>query len=261
MTHNFKFDIQIDNFSSYFVDAIENMTEEQRNNLPPELLTKLFKINGEPTQRKLHFLQELYILSQGLEKKIFVVVQDGENGLGISDYEKFAKEQKRRKYSVDAAEHLMARGAMVLGNKELIDWISYLNLVSISPAYKYAVSLKNIKSPQVREINREFSYFCNLLLNYEGNKKRIIRHDGITIPELYVLYYLADSREKRSTPAYIDVYRNSVNASRKQILHAFKTLTTKGLVESYGKARATTYKITMKGKERLYRIIHKYMIA
>lgn len=261
MKHSLKFDIQVDNFNGLFTLAVSQMTTEQKRNLPPEILAKLFKISGQPSQKKLNFLQQLYVLCQGGGKEVYVVVGDEEKGIGIADFEKFKREQKRHKISQEAADYYLSKGVMVLGNRELMDWLSYLNSVSISPAYKYALSLKNVKAPKIKEVNKEFSYFCNLIMTYEGNKKRIVRQEGITIPELYILLYLSDGKEKRATASYVEVYRNSVNASRKQLLEAFKKLVMLGYAESFGKARATNYRISAKGKEKLYGIIHKHMIA
>jgi len=250
MKHNLKFDLQVDGFNKLFYLELAKMTATQKQNLLPEVLSKLFKIDGKPTEKKLSFLQQLYVLYQGIGKEIFIVIKDEESGIGIEDFSKFQKQQKKRSRTTDAAEYYLSKGLMVLGGAELMDWLSYLNSVSLSPAYKYALALKNAKGAKIKEANKEFSFFCNLLMTYEGNKKRITRQDNISIPELYVLLYMADGREKRSTPAYIEVYRNSINASRKQLLDAFKKLVTIKYLESFGKAR-----------EALYRIINKYVIS
>lgn len=261
MVHNLRFDLQVDNFSRFFSLEVSKMTAEQKGNIPPEILSKLFKTDGTVTEKPMSFLHQLYVLYQGIGKEIFIVVKDEDKGLGIDDFNKFQKEQKKRKRTQDAAEYFLSKGVMVLGNTELLDWLSYLNSVTLSPAYKFALSIKNKKSAKIKEVNKEFSFFCNLLMTYEGNKKRIIRQENLTMPELYVLYYLADGKEKRSTPSYVEVYRNAINASRKQILNAFKSLTVKKYIDSWGNARATSYKITSLGKEFLYKIIHKYMMS
>lgn len=261
MLYDLRFDLQVDNFNRLFSLEISKMTDDQKKKLPAEILAKIFKIGGSPTERNMNFMLRLFILYQALGKQIYLVLLDENATLGISDFEKFQKEQKRRKYSEGAAEHYLSKGIMVVGNKDLIEYISYLNYLSTSPVYKYLISMKNHKSARMPDTSKEFSYICNFLINYEGNKKKIARHENINVPDLYVLYYLADGREKTATPAYIEVFRYCANASRKQILDAFKKLNTMGYIQSVGKARATTYRISPSGKELLYRIIYKYMIA
>lgn len=261
MLYDLKFDLEVDNFSRLFSLQVSKMTEEQKKKLPTEILAKLFKIDGLPTERRMNFLLRLFILYQALDKQIYLLLLDDEKGLGIEDFSRFQKEQKRRRYSQEAGEHYLSKGMMVFGKKDLIEYVSYLNYLSTSPIYKYLLSIKKSKSSRSPETSKEFSYVCNFLINYEGSKKKIARQENINVPDLYVLYYLSDGREKTATPAYVEVFRNCANASRKQILNAFKKLTSIGYIEATGKARATTYRISPSGKELLYRIIYKYMIA
>lgn len=237
------------------------MRPDQKANIPPEVLAKVFLKDGKISTKQFNFLMMLYMLNQGNGKKVVVAVLDDEHGMGVEQFYKFKKGIKKNKIPDGMVDACIASGDMVFSDSELMGWLSLINGACMSPAYKYALSIKNTSAPKVTNKAKEFSYICGMLMNYEGNKKRITRQENISIPELYILYYLSDGNEKRGVPLFTEVYKNAVNASRKQIFEGLKRLRETGLITMSGGKKNALYKITATGKERIYKMVSKYVIA
>ncbi|GAC1491043.1 MAG: hypothetical protein NVS1B13_20970 [Flavisolibacter sp.] len=150
---------------------------------------------------------------------------------------------------------------MVLANQELTTWMGHINRVSVSPAYNYALKLRNTKSvTRVASYKKELNFFADLIMQYDGNKKKMLMQTGITVPDLYVLAYMHDEREKSSSPCYKEVFREGYFASRKPILESFNKLTSMGYLQTFNKNRYQTYKITALGKNTFNECVIKYML-
>lgn len=243
-----------------FLEEMGRATPSQRERMPAGMAVKVFKKSGLVTTKRLHFLQQLYILQLCLNKKIFIVVEGEGDGMGVEDFERHKKDMKKSQYPSAEAGVFLSTGTMVVGNKELIEWMGYLNNYFVGPAMNYALKLKNSQPVKFGSYLKEMVYFMSVLANYEGNKKKIIRHAGVTIPDWYVLMYLYDGKEKRAPDVYDRFYKDAINASRKQIMDSFKKNVHNGNVQAIGKAKATVYKITALGKSVVNDIVHKYII-
>lgn len=255
----FKFDFQAENFRRFFDYKAAQMTPAQKENLPTELLARIFRRDGKVTTKYLSFLQQLYVLSQAKLSNVFVFIEDVDNGIGMEEFMKFKKKQNGRKFDFEQSEQYLAKGVMTLINKDVAEYITHLNSISLSGAMNYSLKLKGTPKSKVPDREAEFTYFTSLLATYEGNKKKMVRRDQLSIPEWYVLLYLADGEEKSGALIYQHKFADAYNSSRIQILNAFKKLTGLGLISKFGKTKKATYKITYLGKSKVSDIIKKYI--
>ncbi len=259
-TLKFKCDLKVDNLNEYFAFQMKLMTLGQKENIPPELINKVFRQDGRITTKNLNFLQQMYLLSKGMGKDIYVLIKDQYKDVGITEFSHLSKTGVNREYSLEDAENLVAKGMIVLSGKELIEWATFMNGLSTSSAYNYALKVKNTHSSKLPEKMKELTYLVKILMNYESNKRRIVTHKGISVPELYVLYYLFDEKEKGAPESYTTIFKDAYNSSKNQMLRAFKKLSESGHIQTYGKARATTYKITAIGKTAIAEMLQKYVL-
>ncbi len=192
---------------------------------------------------------------------MYILIKDPEAAIGVEDFEKFKKEMKKRSPSLDEVQHYIAKGVFVISGNDVADYVNHLNGVSLSPLYKYALKLKNGGRATSLQYDKEFIYLAEMLVNYEGNKKKFIKDRGLNIPEWYCLLYLADGRERKAVTIYEKTFRYATNASRPQIIFAMRKLVHMGYVTKFGKFRGVMYKITSLGRSEIREIIKKYIIV
>ena len=135
-----------------------------------------------------------------------------------------------------------------------------MNNVTASASYQYALKIKNAVPTTFPKFQKEFLYFIEIFVKYEGSKKKIISETGISMSELFVLFYLYNGKDRSATPTYDYIYKGSFQSSRATILRAFKSLKEKTLLQQTGKTNMAVYKITPLGKVKVNEIIHKYII-
>lgn len=257
---NFKFDFQSDNFRRFFDFKVAQMTHEQKRHLPTEVIGRLFRRDGKVTSKYLSFLQQLYILSQTQLSNVFVLIEDYEKGIGIDEFYKFKRKQNGRKFDSVQSEQYLGYGAMTLVNKDVSEYLTHLNEISFSGAMNYALKLRGTRKPVLPDKETEFVFMTRLLANYESNKKKMILRDQLNMPEWYVLLYLSDGEEKNGAAIYKHKFADAINSSRLQILKAFRKLIASGYIQSFGKGKRITYRITFLGKSIVSEVIRKYII-
>ena len=258
-----RFEADCENFDAYFARNIEGMGEYGKDQLPKELVFKLFRKGGGADARstsKLGFLGKLFVLFKAIRKKWIIMVEDEGMGLSAEQFFRLKETMKRDGYSVEAAEGLVSTGTFVLAGKELFDGYARLNGLSLSPAYNYLVGAKNNKSSKIVEWGRQSQYLAKFISHYDGIRKRIVMNAGVTMPEWYTLTYLYDGQEKLCSKAYTEQYKYSYNASKSQIQRSFISLTARGFTEKKGYSKGATLKITAHGKSAVDEILKKYII-
>lgn len=254
------YDLLVENFNGLFDIQVASMNSGHKAFLPTPLLIKLFNIRGKPTTKKLTFFQKIYVLFRAFNKRIFLVIEDHERGIGIDDFTKYKKEYKKRLIESTQVDDLLSKGACVLGNKELVDWLSHLNRASMSSFYNYALKVKNCPPSKFPDHKKYFIYFSNLLTRYEGNKKTVTRELGINVTDLYILSYLYDGKEKSGSATYTTVYKSAFGSSKKQFIMSFKRLQTMGYIDILSSGRFAKYRITALGTDVFNNIVKKYVI-
>ena len=236
------------------------LTTKQKEELPHILSYRLRKKTGKSAFYKFTFFQKWFVLFKAMNKRVFIVIEDEELGLTTEDYIKWKAQQKKRVFDSEDAKNLVANGICVLGNQQLCDWLGYINNVSVSAAYQYALRISAAKPINFPEYRKEFSFFTEMLVRYEGSKKKMIGENNMTMAEVFVLLYLYDGKERIATPTYEYVFKGSFQSSRATILRAFKRLKNMDLLQMVGTTKDAKWRITPLGKQRVNEIISRYIL-
>jgi len=253
-------DMGCENFDLYFDRHMGAISQEEKSRLPHDITFKLFRGGGgwnSQSTSRLGFLAKVFVLVKALRKRFFIVVEDGENGIGI---EQFIDMQKDREYSVHAAEELRLQGGFILGGKELMDCFQYLNSLSTSPAYNFLLRSKNVPPNKSDEASKEMAYIVRFISFWESNKKNMVASAGLSIPEVYVLLCLFDGKEALGADIYNNRFKRAYQSSPGKIKAAFGTLQSKKYIAKYGERRGAKLQITPLGREILRQLLHKYAI-
>lgn len=259
---NLRIDINNDNFNNLFARYAEKLTEAQKELLPKELNYKLFKKGGSfraAASVRLSFLTKLYVLLRCFKMNWVLLIED-DNGIGPEQYFKLREQCREEGFGVDPAGNWLDRGMFALANKELIEGFSVLNRLSVSPAYNYVSRVKNMPQSRTTEWKKHALYITQFLSNYDGSKKKIIMRCGVSVPELYTLFFLYDGTEKAGSEIYNEKFKYAYNSNRRQIQSSFITLENKGLISKNGKKRGMKLTITPQGIATVDDILHKYLI-
>lgn len=257
------FDIDCEPLDFFFSYEIEKISPQSKSDLPRDVSFKLFRGGGKfntASTSKLGFLAKLYILWKALRKRWWILIEDEENGLTPGQFMELRKAYKKRDYGMDRANVLISSGSLVLASKELGECMSYLNLLSVSPAYKYLIKGKNKESNPAEEWNRQMEYVVKFISFYEANKKSWVAATGVSIPEWLVLTYLYHRRETNGSPIYKDYYRRAYQSSPTKLRRCFSVLQHKGLIQKTGQSSAAKMSITPLGKDTVNTILTKYAL-
>lgn len=260
---NLNFDIDSVNFDTFFEKEVSAMTENQKEQLPQNLLIKIFTrghtVNSKGTY-KLGFLAKLFILFKALKKRCIIIVEDEENGLTEEEYFKWKKATAKQNYSEVNAGKLITSASFVLGNKELCEAYHRLNGLSGSSAYKYLTNTKNKDYTKPAQWLASMNYVNRFLTHYEANRKRITLNTGLTMADWLVLIHLYHGNLVPSSPIYKEWYRFSFNSSASKIKMAFSLLKQRGYVEKVGVSKAAKIRITALGKDKVNEVLKKYVV-
>lgn len=255
-----KYDIQNENLRRFFDERVVTMTNDQRAKIPTDLLVKIFTQGGKVTTKKITFMQQLYVLTQAGLADIYILIDDPERGIGAVQLEKLKKQKKMQRVDVTEANEYLNCGTFVLSGKDLTSWINHINGVSLSGAMNYVLKLKKTAQPRIPDYEFQFRFVMDMFLKYEGNKRKIIRYEQIKMTEWYILMYHSDDVAKPAAPLYERVLRDAVNCSRAQVMKSYKKLKNLGYIETYGKTKSATHRITVAGKNVLLDVLKKYVI-
>lgn len=263
MADKTKWDIDNENFNHFFHKLSALMTEKQREILPKDLYFKLFKRGGAydtTSTNKLSFLAKAYILIKSFRKRMIIMFEDDEEGMGEEEYFKYKKLLSKRQFTVSGASDLIEDAVFVLGNKELFDTFSRLNELSCGKAYNYLVKSKNPIPNKTANHVEQMNYVARFLVNYESNRKRIHMNSGLNMSEWLTMIALYHGEEMEGSKIYNEIYKHSFNSSKTKVKVAFGTLEIKGYIEKFGKSRGMKMRITPLGKGKINEIMNRYVV-
>lgn len=265
MADKTKFDILAENLDLYFANQLCSITPQAKEALPKDVQFKIFRKGGEVdtnSTSKLSFLAKLYVLWKALRKNIFIVIESNDdNGLTIEDFVNLKQAIKVRDYGVDRNnDYVIPQATFVVGNKELMESLAYLNNLSSSPAYKYLLRGKNLVPNKVEQNKIANSYICRFLSHYEANRKKIGYESGLNISEWMVLIGLYHGNEVVSNTLWKTIYKYSFNSSKTKIKTAFGSLQRKGYIVKYGSTISSKMQITTLGTSVCNDILQKYCV-
>lgn len=257
-----KWDILDENFDEYFSQAIDNMTEQQRERLPSELSAKVLR-GGKNCLDTVTFVQKLYILTVALDKKWSFFIED-EYGLS---YEAFLEMQKT--YSEvyprrEAVSELRESGSFFLGTIQLMKRLEYVALQCASNIYKsiagYRVELheKRRKIKAQRQITYSVNGIWRFLINYEANKYKLKVTYGLNnISELYVLMYFYEDENKAAK--FHETFLYAYSSSKRYRNAALARMLALGYIDTRSKKHTIhiRYYLTPKGRELAIKIMDR----
>ena len=256
-------DISAENFDYFFANEAKNISPIAKESLPRDIAYRLYKggasFNPKYTSR-LNFLQRIFVLWKCLKKRIYIVVEDEENGITEGEFLKLRQQLKQRDYGIDKASSFMPSATFVLANKELCDSFSYMNRLCISPAYNYLTKGKNrIKNP-ANEWSRQMKYIVRFLMEYDKNKKTWVAEYKLDIPEWYILISLYHGEEVKGSPIHQEIFRRAYQSSQSKLKRSFGTLQAKGLISKTGEGKGAKMRITPLGTDMVNNIVSKYAL-
>lgn len=256
------FDMSSENFDAYFIKQSKETTYANREILPRDLSSRLFKEAGQLNEKhavNIGFLAKIYVLWKALRKRIYIVVEDHQNGMTPGQFIEMQKAMKSRDYSVESVAGI-THGVFVLADKELSDSFSYLNRLDNSGAYNYLTKTKNQPSNHTTEYRDRMNYITRFLLHYESQKKKWVSETQITIPEFLVLLFTYQGKEVPGSIMYRDVLKRAYQSSPKKIKLAFSVLQSKGMLKKSGMTSGAMMQITPLGVDMVNRILSKYAL-
>lgn len=256
-------DLSCENFDLFFAREVEFLTPEQKEVLPKDLSFRLFRRGGvwdSKSTSRLSFLAKAFVLVKALRKRIVVIVEDQQKGIGLDQYKEIRQNIKRRDYSVNAAEQAADTFDFYLGDKELMNAMQYLNYLHTGAAYNYLLKGKNTPINRVDEADAQMAYIIRFLMTWEGNKKTIISTSGLTMPEIYVLLYLYEGKEMAGKDIYQNKFKRAYQSTPSKVRLAFCTLFDKGYITKYGGTKGLKLQITSSGKAVIRDIATKYAV-
>jgi hypothetical protein len=258
-----QFDISNDNFDAFFASQAAGMQEAQREQLPKELLYKVFskgfRVNTKST-RKLSFLAKLFILFKVLRKRVIILVEDEVNGMEIEDFFNWKKMIAKENYGQENSNKLITDASFVLGNKELCDTFHRLNMLSVSKSYTYLSNSKNKDYTRPQQWLEAMNYINRFVSHYEANRKRLSMQTGLTMADWLVLTHIYHGNLVDSSPIYKEVYRYCYNSSSAKVKNAFSTLQSRGFIEKIGVTKGAKIRITALGKDKVNEVMAKFVV-
>ena len=256
-------DISSENFDSFLINNAKNAHANAKEELPIDFSFKLYKAGGKLNQKfaaKLNVLQKLYVLWKALGKRVYIVIEDENQGITPGGFMEVLKANKKRDYGSERVKEFVGDANFVLADKQLSDAISYLNNLCHSPAYRYLSRVKNQPVNQTTQYREQMSYVAKFLAFYESNKKKWVLETGVTIPEFFVLLYTYHGREVLGSEMYRSFYKRSYQSSPAKIKTAFGSLQHKGYLRKTGIGRGALLSITALGVDLMNGILTKYAI-
>lgn len=249
-------------------NLLENITPEQKKQIPNQLLVKIFK-NKAASVNTLSEQQKDYIYYFLFNKRIYKIVEDNERGMNIEEFIKardtYSRNRQAKKMLTvpDATGDMHFYGMFILGTKDLVDAMSYFWIVSHMPTFKLLSEVrktaKRIKNSKMEQVKHHTINLVRMISNYEAVKKRIPMEYSLTMPEWYMLMFFYDGEKKGST-GYREKYIYAYSASKNNLAGALVRLTKDGFLDRRGKAGRATYSLTPKGKDIVDKILLKVIL-
>lgn len=254
------FDLNSPNFEDYFERMMNMLTPEQRSRIPDRIKKKLITNKGEIKIGKTTFMERLFTLVCAGGNRFTITIEPpiGENVLSVEDY--YKQKASKNESAIESAKDLVDKGTFVLADRDLIKYSFHLSDISASGAYKHFTKLKNSKETSLYKNEQSLNYLIKVLLNYEGNKSKIVRDFGVTPAEFCSLLYFYNGEIRSSANLVEDVMKWAFNMNKQTLTRAISSLISKKMMERHGKKFETKYRITPIGIKRVNDIIQKIIL-
>jgi hypothetical protein len=260
-----KLDIVSDNFDEFFSKIVSSMGVEEKAQIPSGLISKLIYrkgVVGKKSLIRLGFLGKIYILFKALRRRVFILVEgsESEGAMSVKDFINYRTAAKEKDFGETPARQLLTHGHFVLGGKELMDGVDYMNMLSVGPAYNYLTRMKGGKRDTLTEWQMQREYVVRFVLTWESNKKKWIREYGVSMCEFLILMYCYHGKPVAGSEMYNHTLVNAYFSTPSAIREGMSSLKDRGYVKKDGVSVGATIRITPIGKHIVDEILDKYAI-
>lgn len=262
-----RFDISSENFDLYFEQQVASISPMAKQMMPKDVNYKIYRGGSKSNTKsssKLSFIAKLWILWKFLHKRIWVVVEDEQNGLSIEEYFKLKEAIQAKEKNINKSEEASASMTFITASKELGDCFAALNNSCASPSYNFLQKAKNgiklqHKNPAT-EYRKQMNFIAKFITFWEGNKKRWIAEKVVTVPEFLVLIALYEGKEVQSSSIYNGIFKYAFQSSASKVKMAFSSLRHRGLISKTGSTKQAYFNITDLGIATVNSILSKYAL-
>lgn len=258
-----KLDIFNENFEEYFMKKVSKMTSQQMNILPSELKNKLFNGGLVRSSYKLKFSEKVYILSTVFDSSMVMMFTDNEDGLGPDQFKEAIKAEKGKIKNQELAKNIPMDNMFIIGNKELMSPIIYLNHVFCSDIYKLfsipVIREKSVSEKQHIKRAADYAEIINIFGHYEATKKLIAHEFKLDMPSWYALLYFGN-KELPGRPFYSRDFKYAYSSNKMNMYNSLKKLVDTGYMSQRGKRNDLRYSLTAKGLDTLNQIIDRVIL-
>lgn len=248
----------------YFMANVAKLTPEEVASIPQEIRFKLFNQGFQQSTYSMKFAEKAHILTTTLGKDMIILFQDEENGIGPDQFEEAVRAQKAKITNGKLLSDRKTKSIFLLGNKELMTPLLYLNHVMCSDIYSLiqepVMRVKTKKERDHVKLHTAYKGITEMLTFYEGNKKMIPQAFGIDMPGWYSLLYFG-VKEKKGTDFYNGDFKYAYSSSRVKLYAGLKKMYDRGYLNRRGARNDLRYSLSAKGADLLYRIIDKLILS
>jgi hypothetical protein len=258
-----KLDYFNENFEEFFMKKVSSMSPQQINSLPIELKHKLFMGGLVRSSYKLRYSEKAYILSTTFNMNSVTIWMDENEGIGPDLFASAVAAQRGKIKNGEVLNNIPENNLFILGNRELMSPLIYLNHIFCSDIYKLiSVPVIREKSLQERQhIKRAMEYrgLVDVFLHYESTKKLIAHEFKLDMPSWYALLYFAN-KERPARPFYLTDLKYAYSSSKAMLYNALNKLVETGYISQRGKRTELKCSLTAKGLDTLNQIIDRVIL-
>jgi hypothetical protein len=260
-----KYDIYNPNLDLYLENLIDNMSEEQRKQIPIELIRKCFK-KGKPNVSALRFGEAAYLASAIFEIPVYVVF--GGTNKEVSVLSENILKKAHKVYAEKASlggvsEDLHTLAGFVVGDKNVMEALAMVRLASCTDFYKQVIPIIKRKPKatvtRFEEHRSAYRKMVKLMVSYESKKRKIFLDFGFSQPEWYALLFFFDN-EKKGFAFYGETFKFAIASSVTNMRKALSSLVKKGILSTRGGSKRRTYILTSKGEKAMMEIFEKVIM-
>lgn len=253
-----KLDIFNPQMEEYFMEKVSKLTPEELVSIPQEIRNKLFRSGFQRSSHDMKFNEKAHLLTTTFNQDMIIMFLDEEKGIGPDEFKAAIKAQKGKITNGELLKNIPTKSIFILGNKELMAPLLYLNHVLCSDIYNL-VSTPVAREKTSSEKNyikfyKAYKGITEVFTHYEGTKKMISQAFGIDMPSWYALLYFGN-KERLGTDFYNGHFKYAYSSSRIKLFTGLKKMYDNGYIARRGQRNKLKYTLTAKGTDLLNRII------
>lgn len=256
-----KYDFSCENFDEYLLSVLDRATPDQIDLIPTDLYNRIHRAGKWVISEKMTYAEKAYIIHAITKQKIFIVVEPTD-GL-VPESPKEQKKIAKGKISLaDLAKGMHEHGGFVLGNRELVDTLSYFRWASVTKVYRLTQEMKK-KGTGVRNKKRAFWNLAmrdilGRLVSFEASKRKALTKHKIELREYYALIYFYIKEGEAAD--FLDAFKSAMFVNNMTMRRAVYSLVARGLITRRGRKPRYTYSISASGQEIVDKIVEEFFL-